>query len=84
MFTTDDADLAGRLHGLGRVERSEATHTIRGEGRDFVTDEPRPDGAFRGTDRSGGSVPDARLVRFVLGAGAAASSGAGLSLGVKL
>ena len=41
VFTSDDADLAGRLQRLGAIERGEgraATHTIRGEGDDFVTE----------------------------------------------
>jgi len=41
VFTSDDANLAERLQGLGAVERAEgggATYTIRGAGDDFVTD----------------------------------------------
>jgi ABC-2 type transport system ATP-binding protein len=41
VFTSDDANVAERLHGLGAVERHEgstATYTIRGVGDDFVTD----------------------------------------------
>jgi len=41
VFTSDDANVAERLQGLGAVERGEgtgATHTIRGAGDDFVTD----------------------------------------------
>jgi ABC-2 type transport system ATP-binding protein len=41
VFTTDDANVAERMQGLGAVERAEgsgATHTIRGAGDDFVTD----------------------------------------------
>jgi ABC-2 type transport system ATP-binding protein len=41
VFTSDDANVAERLRGLGVVERSEgstATYTIRGVGDDFVTD----------------------------------------------
>jgi ABC-2 type transport system ATP-binding protein len=41
VFTSDDANVAERLRGLGIVERSEgstATYTIRGVGDDFVTD----------------------------------------------
>jgi len=41
VFTSDDANLAERLQGLGTVERAEgsgATYTIRGAGDDFVTD----------------------------------------------
>jgi ABC-2 type transport system ATP-binding protein len=41
VFTSDDANVAERLKGLGVVERSEgstATYTIRGAGDDFVTD----------------------------------------------
>jgi hypothetical protein len=40
IFTSDDANVAERLQGLGTVERAEAsaaTYTIRGAG-DFVTD----------------------------------------------
>jgi ABC-2 type transport system ATP-binding protein len=41
VFTSDDANVAERLHGLGAVERAEGngpTYTIRGAGDDFVTD----------------------------------------------
>src|SRR6267142_1227516 len=41
VFTSDDANVAERLQGLGGVERGEgigATYTIRGSGDDFVTD----------------------------------------------
>jgi ABC-2 type transport system ATP-binding protein len=41
VFTSDDANLAERLQGLGAVARAEgsgATYTIRGAGDDFVTD----------------------------------------------
>ena len=41
VFTSDDVNLAERMQRLGAVERgdaSEATHTIRGEGDDFVTE----------------------------------------------
>ncbi|HEY8831046.1 MAG TPA: ABC transporter ATP-binding protein [Gemmatimonadaceae bacterium] len=41
VFTSDDADVAERLQGLGVVERAEGsgtTYTIRGAGDDFVTD----------------------------------------------
>ena len=41
VFTSDDANVAERLQGLGAVERAEgsgATYTIRGVGDDFVTD----------------------------------------------
>jgi ABC-2 type transport system ATP-binding protein len=41
VFTSDDANVAERLQGLGTVERAEgsgATYTIRGAGDDFVTD----------------------------------------------
>jgi ABC-2 type transport system ATP-binding protein len=41
VFTSDDANVAERLHGLGSVERTDgsaATYTIRGVGDDFVTD----------------------------------------------
>jgi len=41
VFTSDDANVAERLQGLGAVERAErsgATYTIRGAGDDFVTD----------------------------------------------
>jgi ABC-2 type transport system ATP-binding protein len=41
VFTSDDANVAERLKGLGVVERGEgstATYTIRGVGDDFVTD----------------------------------------------
>jgi ABC-2 type transport system ATP-binding protein len=41
VFTSDDVDLAGRMQRLGAIERGEgraATHTIRGEGDDFVTE----------------------------------------------
>jgi ABC-2 type transport system ATP-binding protein len=41
VFTSDDANVAERLQGLGAVERGEgigATYTIRGAGDDFVTD----------------------------------------------
>jgi len=41
VFTSDDANVAGRLQGLGTVEHAEgsgATYTIRGVGDDFVTD----------------------------------------------
>ena len=41
VFTSDDANVAERLHGLGAVERgsaSSATYIIRGLGDDFVTD----------------------------------------------
>lgn len=41
VFTSDDANVAERLQGLGAVERFEgngATYTIRGVGDDFVTD----------------------------------------------
>ena len=41
VFTSDDANVADRLQGLGAVERgaaSGATYIIRGLGDDFVTD----------------------------------------------
>jgi ABC-2 type transport system ATP-binding protein len=41
VFTSDDANVAERLQGLGGVERADggtATYTIRGVGDDFVTD----------------------------------------------
>ena len=41
VFTTDDANVAERMRGLGAVEgaeRSGATHAVRGAGDDFVTD----------------------------------------------
>ena len=41
VFTSDDANVAERLQGLGTVERAEgsgATYTVRGAGDDFVTD----------------------------------------------
>jgi ABC-2 type transport system ATP-binding protein len=41
VFTSDDANLAERMQRLGAIERGEgraATHTIRGEGDDFVTE----------------------------------------------
>jgi ABC-2 type transport system ATP-binding protein len=41
VFTSDDANVAERLQGLGAVERADgsgATFTIRGAGDDFVTD----------------------------------------------
>ena len=40
VFTSDDANVADRLQGLGAVERVQgsATYTIRGAGDDFVTD----------------------------------------------
>jgi ABC-2 type transport system ATP-binding protein len=41
VFTSDDANVAGRLQALGAVERAEGgatTYTIRGSGDDFVTD----------------------------------------------
>ena len=41
VFTSDDANVAERLQGLGAVERAErsgATYTIRGAGDDFVTE----------------------------------------------
>ena len=41
MFTSDDANVAERLQGLGAVERGSATtatYTVRGMGDDFVTD----------------------------------------------
>ncbi len=41
VFTSDDANVAERLQGLGAVEPAEgsgATHAIRGAGDDFVTD----------------------------------------------
>jgi ABC-2 type transport system ATP-binding protein len=41
VFTSDDANVAERLQGLGAIERIEgsaATYTIRGAGDDFVTD----------------------------------------------
>src|SRR5467141_4178623 len=41
VFTSDDANVAERLQGLGAVKRGEgigATYTIRGAGDDFVTD----------------------------------------------
>jgi ABC-2 type transport system ATP-binding protein len=41
VFTSDDANVAERMQGLGAVgpaEGSGATHTIRGAGDDFVTD----------------------------------------------
>ena len=41
VFTSDDVDLAERMQQLGTIERGEggeATHTIRGEGDDFVTE----------------------------------------------
>jgi ABC-2 type transport system ATP-binding protein len=41
VFTSDDADIAERMHRLGAVDRTvengTVTHTIRGEGDDFVT-----------------------------------------------
>ncbi|MEA2765285.1 MAG: type transport system ATP-binding protein [Gemmatimonadaceae bacterium] len=40
VFTSDDVDVAERLHGLGAVERADGggpTYTIRGAGDDFVT-----------------------------------------------
>jgi len=41
VFTSDDANVAERMHALGTVERfvdaGQTTHTIRGEGDDFVT-----------------------------------------------
>jgi len=41
VFTSDDANVAERLQGLGGVEHTEGnglTYTIRGSGDDFVTD----------------------------------------------
>ena len=41
VFTSDDVNLAERIQRFGAIERgegSEATHTIRGEGDDFVTE----------------------------------------------
>ena len=41
VFTSDDANVAERMQRLGAIERGEgsaATHTIRGEGDDFVTE----------------------------------------------
>jgi ABC-2 type transport system ATP-binding protein len=41
VFTSDDVNLAERMQRLGAIERgegSEATHTIRGEGDDFVNE----------------------------------------------
>ena len=41
VFTSDDANVAERLQGLGTVERADgttSTYTIRGAGDDFVTD----------------------------------------------
>jgi ABC-2 type transport system ATP-binding protein len=41
VFTSNDVDLATRLHGLGAIERAEGaepTYTIRGMGDDFVTE----------------------------------------------
>jgi ABC-2 type transport system ATP-binding protein len=41
VFSSDDANVADRLQGLGAVEHTEgsaATYTIRGAGDDFVTD----------------------------------------------
>ncbi len=41
VFTSDDANVAERLQGLGAAARADgnaATHTIRGVGDDFVTD----------------------------------------------
>jgi ABC-2 type transport system ATP-binding protein len=40
VFTSDDANVADRLQGLGSVEHAEGgrTYTIRGAGDDFVTD----------------------------------------------
>jgi ABC-2 type transport system ATP-binding protein len=41
VFTSDDTNLAERMQRLGAIERGEgreATHTIRGEGDDFVTE----------------------------------------------
>lgn len=41
VFTSDDANVAERLQGLGSVERTDgsaATYTIRGAGDDFVTE----------------------------------------------
>jgi ABC-2 type transport system ATP-binding protein len=41
VFTSDDANVAERLQGLGGVERADGsgkTYTIRGAGDDFVTD----------------------------------------------
>jgi ABC-2 type transport system ATP-binding protein len=41
VFTSDDANVAERLQGLGAVDRADgsgATYTIRGAGDDFVTD----------------------------------------------
>jgi ABC-2 type transport system ATP-binding protein len=41
VFTSDDANVAERLQGLGAIERAEgnaATYTIRGAGDDFVTE----------------------------------------------
>lgn len=41
VFTSDDANIAERMHRVGTVERAEdngvVTHTIRGEGDDFIT-----------------------------------------------
>jgi ABC-2 type transport system ATP-binding protein len=41
VFTSDDADVVERMRPLGAVERAEeggvVTHTVRGEGDDFVT-----------------------------------------------
>ena len=41
VFTSDDANVAERLQGLGTIERADgttSTYTIRGAGDDFVTD----------------------------------------------
>jgi ABC-2 type transport system ATP-binding protein len=41
VFTSDDVNLAERMQRLGAIEHGEgsaATHTIRGEGDDFVTE----------------------------------------------
>jgi ABC-2 type transport system ATP-binding protein len=41
VFTSDDANVAERMQGLGTVERADgnaATYTIRGTGDDFVTE----------------------------------------------
>jgi ABC-2 type transport system ATP-binding protein len=41
VFTSDDSNLAERMQRLGTIERGEGnepTHTIRGEGNDFVTE----------------------------------------------
>jgi ABC-2 type transport system ATP-binding protein len=41
VFTSDDANVAERMRGMGTIERVEnngATYTIRGAGDDFVTD----------------------------------------------